>query len=184
MIGLRKPREQRVAVEPAVGDTFPPASTFAADEPFRVIVFLRHVGCPFAEKTVKTLRDLEARDARVRVFFVSHGDPGTTARWLAEIGGAASATWIDDPSRELYGACGLGYSTLSHFLGRASLTGAIALRREHIRNRIASGTRWQKAGAFLVDRDGRLLWKHVPLTADELPDAGEILARLGQAERR
>lgn len=178
VIGLRKPPEQRVAAEPSVGDILPAATAFSSDRPWRCIVFLRHVGCPFAEKTVKALRDLSRDEPRVQVFFVGHGDATTTAAWLREIGGAGSARWIDDPSRENYGACGLGYSTASHFLGLTSLSGAVALRRDGIRNRIASGTRWQKAGAFLVDRDGRIRWKHVPATADQLPDPASIRAVL------
>ena len=174
-IGLGRPGQQQVGAEPAIGDRLPSAEAFRCERPLRCIAFLRHVGCPFAEKTVRELRDLGASDARLQVFFVGHGDRGTTVKWLAEIGGAAAATWVDDPKRRLYGNCGLGFSRAAHFLGRASLTRALALRRDGIRNRSASGTRWQKAGTFLVDRGGRILWKHVPATADELPDPGQIL---------
>ena len=58
----------------------------------------------------------------------------------------------------------------------------MALRKEGIRNRIASGTRWQKAGAFLVGSDGRVVWKQVPDTADQVPGIDEILAAMDRAE--
>lgn len=184
-IGLRRPREQAVAAGPAVGDPLPVAATLPRSQrDFRLVAFLRHVGCPFAEATVKELRDLGDRDPRVEVVFVSHGDAGTTSAWLREIGGCGSARWIDDPSREAYGRCGLGYSGAAHFLGLASLGGAIALRRRGIRNRVASGTRWQRAGAFLVDREGLVRWRHVPVTADLLPTSAEILVEIGRATER
>lgn len=184
IIGLRKPRQQRIGAEPRIGQQLPIASIVPGEQPLRCIVFLRHTGCPFAEKTVRSLRDLAARDERVDVIFVGHGDARVTREWLAEIGGAGRARWIDDPERTLYGQCGLGYSGISHFLGRASLGGAMALRRDGIRNRTASGTRWQKAGAFLIDRSGTVVWKHVPASANELPEADEILRIVRSTETR
>lgn len=183
MIGLRKPRQQRLAVQPEVGELLPVAASLPRSaSPFRVFVFLRHVGCPFAEKTVKDLRYLGESDPRVEVVFVSHGDEETTAKWLEAIGGPAGARWIDDPLRQHYGNSGLGYSRAAHFLGRASLSAALALRSEGIRNRSASGTRWQQAGAFLVSGDGRVVWKHVPESAEQLPTAEEIGAAMDRAE--
>lgn len=183
LIGLRKPPRQRLAVQPEAGELLAIAASLPRSaRPFRLFVFLRHVGCPFAEKTVKDLRDLGDEDGRVEVVFVSHGDEKTAARWLALVGGCGSARWIDDPSRQLYGNCGLGYSPASHFLGRASLSAAMALRSQDIRNRVASGTRWQTAGAFLVGSDGRVAWKHVPETADQLPQAAEIRAAMDREQ--
>ncbi|HEY2773062.1 MAG TPA: hypothetical protein VGK20_03295 [Candidatus Binatia bacterium] len=179
-IGLRKPREQNVAEPVHVGDVLPFADSPGSTRPFRLLVFLRHVGCPFAEQTVRELRDLAKRDDRVDVVFVSHGDSRVAAKWLAEVGGAQGAQWIDDVARKWYGACGLGYTPLSHFLGLRSLSGAMQLRGRGIRNRSASGTRWQGAGAFLIGRDGRVLWRHVPATADEVPRWQDVIAALPQ----
>lgn len=179
VIGLSRPAQQRLATQPEVGELLAVAASLPrCARLFRLFLFLRHVGCPFAEKTVKDLRDLGKTDPRVEVVFISHGNEKTAAKWLATIGGAASARWIDDPSRQAYGNCGLGYSGPAHFLGRASLSAALSLRREGIRNRMASGTRWQRAGAFLVGNDGRVVWKQVPETADLLPEAVEVVAAM------
>ncbi len=184
IIGLRKPRQQNLRTEPRIGEQLAIASTLASERPLRLVVFLRHTGCPFAEKTVRSLRDLSGRDERIDVIFVGHGDARVARQWLAEIGGVGHSRWIDDPERTLYGNCGLGYSGMSHFLGRSSLGGAMALRRDGTRNRVASGTRWQKAGAFLVDGDGSVVWKHVPATANELPDEQAILGAARITELR
>ena len=181
IIALRMPTQQDVAAESRLGALLPGAGRFVSDRPLRLVAFLRHTGCPFAEQTVKELRHLADRDARVAVFLLGHGDAGTSAKWLDEIGGCGSAFWIDDPARGLYGECGLGYSSPGHFLGPTSLSAAITLRSKGIRNRVASGTRWQKAGAFLIDRSGRVVWKQVPATANEVPREGDVMAAIESA---
>lgn len=44
--------------------------------------------------------------------------------------------------------------------------GVMRLWFKGIRNRMATGTRWQRAGVFLV-REGRVVWCHVPGSAQE-----------------
>lgn len=42
-----------------------------------------------------------------------------------------------------------------------------------------SGSRWQKSGAFAVDGDGTIRWRHISKTADDLPDFNAALEALG-----
>ena len=88
---------------------------------------------------------------------------------------------MNEPEREIYARYGLGVTPLKHFVCWDSVSGAMELLRRGIRNRRASGSRWQSAGAFAVDATGVVRWCHVPDHAADLPplDAlGETLRPL------
>jgi hypothetical protein len=109
------------------------------------------------------------------------GDADITDAWLAAIGGLGPLKWVHDPDRQLYGQWGLGFARLAHFGGLPSLLGVVRLWFQGIHNRGATGTRWQRAGVFLV-RDGRVAWLHVPASAQafELPPDHSFQGHLPQ----
>jgi hypothetical protein len=144
-----------------------------------VVAFLRHAGCPFAEQTMRMLRTAAAGSPEVLWVAVSHAVPDATDRWAASLGGSGSVELVSDPSRRVYAAWGLGRTSLGHFLGRRSLAAVAAAAREGIRNTHPSGTRWQSAGTFAVDRDGIVRWVHIPEHAGELPDLDRALQAAG-----
>ena len=166
-IGLSKPKQQAVSEALRVGDTLPASEEFTSSAPYGVIAFLRHVGCPFAENTVKQLRNWADNHDNAAVFIVSHGDAESTESWLMSIGGLGKLKLVIDENRETYGRWGIGYSNLWHFSGLSSLVGVIALLMKGIRNRNACGTRWQRSAMFLVD-DKNILWAHNAKSAEEL----------------
>ncbi len=161
-IFLRRPPQQKVAPLPDIGAPVPerPGSDNS------LILFLRHVGCPFAEQAVREARIWKEHHPDVTVFVVSHGSAEATMAWLKVIGGAGGLEVLTDPQRDLYGAWGLGYSGGWHFMGIASLVGVVSLWPKGIYNRQASGTRWQRAGYFRV-RSGRLVWRCIPDSAQQ-----------------
>lgn len=169
-IGLSKPVEQKVRKKRSVGDKMPSGTGLTLQKDYLFIAFLRHIGCPFAEATVTRLRGAAQQYPEVDFLVVGHGEESIARQWLQLIGGLGDLRYRHDPDRELYGRWGLGYSDWQHFLGKQSLTGALSLLREGVKNRMATGTRWQKAGAFLLDKQGIIRWKHAPESADELPD--------------
>lgn len=169
-IGLSKPAEQRVRKRLLVGDKMPSGSEFTVDKDYLLIAFIRHIGCPFAEATVTQLREAVQPYPEVEAVVVGHGDQAIAEQWLQLIGGLGPLRYRHDPDRKLYGRWGLGFSDWQHFLGKESLTGVLELLREGVKNRISTGTRWQKAGAFLLDKKGKILWNHLPKTANDLPD--------------
>jgi hypothetical protein len=166
-IGLSRPPQQDLARPLRVGDTVPPEPAFAAPQRWRLIAFLRHVGCPFAEHTVKVLRAWAQEYPGVAVYIVSHGDSDSTRTWLDTIGGAAGLNLVVDPQRELCGRWGVGYSSLWHFAGPRSLLGVLGLLPRGIHNRSASGTRWQRSATMLLDGE-QVAWLHWPTSAQEL----------------
>ena len=130
-----------------------------------LLVFVRHTGCPFAERDIKRARAWAAENPEVQVIVVTHGDEGLRDTWVADIGGAEGLTLYHDPERCLYGQAGLGFSAASHFMGFPSLLGVMRLWREGTRNRSASGTRWQRAGVLPL-KDGKLVWRNIPESAE------------------
>jgi peroxiredoxin len=143
-----------------------------------IVAFLRHTGCPFAEATMLALRELRATRADVRWIAISHAPAEATTRWCDAIGGCDGVEVLSDPSRRVYAAWGLGRSRLGHFLGRRSLRAVAAQARHGIRNRHPSGTRWQAAGTYALDREGVVRWRHLPQHAGDLPDLDAALRAL------
>jgi hypothetical protein len=166
-IYLTRPKQQGVSGTLKVGDPAPDLANIELSFNTTLIVFLRHVGCPFAENTVKQVRNWSATHSDTKIAIVSHGDEISTMNWLQSIGGQGPATLIIDESRTEYGHWGLGYSGLMHFMGPASLSSVVRLIFKGIINRSASGTRFQKSGMFLV-KHKMIVWCHVNASAEQL----------------
>lgn len=173
-----KPQSLPVGAVPTVGEPAPtsPGPPYAAGG--QVIAFLRHAGCPFAEATLRALRDEAARHPDVTAVAVGHAPSGPATLWRSKIGGAEGVVCVDDPSRRSYAEWGLGITDLSHFAGADSLTALVSLAGRGIRNRHPSGTRWQGAGTFAVDAHGIVRFVHVAVHAGDLPDLVSAFASL------
>jgi hypothetical protein len=140
-----------------------------------IVAFLRHTGCPFAERTMQMLRAGATRAPEVQWIAVSHAPERETGRWCRAVGGVGEVRVVSDPSRRAYAEWGLARTTLGHFIGRRSLAAAANLARRGIRNRHPDGTRWQSAGTFALDREGVVRWRLIPAHAGELPDLDRAL---------
>ena len=172
------PPETPVASLPAVGAAAPALPDDAPPgRPF-VVAFLRHTGCPFAEWTARELKAAAERHPDVTWVAVSHGSPEATRAWSNAVGGLGRVAVVIDRERLSYAAWGLGRTSLRHFAGPRSLGQVARLARQGIRNRHPDGTRWQGAGTFAVDRDGRVAWRHLPDHAGALPDLAAAAAAL------
>ncbi|KAH7360543.1 hypothetical protein BKA65DRAFT_187750 [Rhexocercosporidium sp. MPI-PUGE-AT-0058] len=148
-----------------------------------VITFLRHCGCPFAEKTFLSLRDLSVKDTSKNYIAVSHSSDSATKNWLSSVSGEGNIRVIVDEKRELYGKWGLGVSSAWHVLNPWSLYAMYTLgKKEGIWNKpTESGSRWQTSGSFAVGQDGAVKWVAVPKAADEVPDFEEAAKALSGA---
>jgi hypothetical protein len=133
-----------------------------------VIVFLRHVGCPFAE--IALLEICRAADEYPEFEFVAvtQANWGHSRDWARNVGGMGRIHLFPDPQRHLYAAWGLGLTDWRHFAGASPLRAVAALYRETgIRNRHPVGTRWQRGGGFAVDRDGWIRFAHADTHAGD-----------------
>jgi hypothetical protein len=174
------PPPLRVARPPNVGEAAP--AGIGETGSARVIAFLRHVGCPFAEATVRSMRETAALETDLEWWLVSHGSAELTQSWCRRFGGAGRLKVLEDEDGALYAAWGLPRSKAAHFLGLRSLLGVARLAARGVRNRKASGTRWQTAGTFAVDASGVVRWRHLPRHAADLPDVRQALAALRSKE--
>jgi hypothetical protein len=143
-----------------------------------VLAFLRHTGCPFAEATLRSLREAAEQTPDVQWIAVSHAPERATEAWCSRVGGADGVRVVSDPGRATYAAWGLGRTSAAHFLGRRSLTSVARLAARGIRNTHPTGTRWQSAGTFAVDGQGVVRWRHLPAHAGDLPALGAALASI------
>ncbi|KAF6813151.1 hypothetical protein CMUS01_12900 [Colletotrichum musicola] len=171
---------------PKTGDVAPSTSTLRlprSDGRPVVIVFLRHCGCPFAEKSFTTLRDAAATHPGIAFIAVSHSSESHTQKWLSEIGGPGDKNPVEvlvDEERAVYARWGLGASGWGHVLAPGELAQVFRLAWEGTRNRpTESGSRWQTSGAWAVDEEGRVTWGGVAGGASEIPDVEAAVKSFG-----
>lgn len=134
------------------------------------------------------MRDAAAAHPNVRFVAVSHSDEPSTQKWLAEVGGPGTTNPVEvivDAERKLYGAWGLGTSSMMHVLSPAGLYAVYKMAKERgIKNRpTESGSRWQTAGNFAVDAQGIVRWGGPAARADEVPTFEEALRAVNLPEQ-
>jgi hypothetical protein len=172
-----KPKARETAAPPELGAKVPELPARTPGRP-AVIAFLRHVGCPFAEATVRQMATLAAAQPTIDFIAVTHSREAPSRSWCDAFGGAARVQIVSDPDRARYAAWGVGLSDRKHFAGPDSLTALGRLLDEGIHNRWASGNRWQAAATFAVDPAGVLRWRHFPRHAGDLPPLDDAIASL------
>jgi len=174
------PKGQEVAQAPSIGDKAPTVEKLQVNSgTSTIILFLRHCGCPFAEKTFLNLRETAKAHKNLDFIAVSHSSEEATNSWLKSLPQAGSEPSnlrivVDDKS-EIYAAWGLGPSSYAHVLSPSSMYEAWRLGKEEgIWNRpTESGSRWQTSGYFAVDSKGVVRWGGAAKRADDMPDFEE-----------
>ncbi|GAB0145636.1 hypothetical protein EsHS_00006062 [Epichloe bromicola] len=80
-----------------------------------IVVFLRCVGCAFAQKTFLSLRALANRyRGQINCIAVSHSSEQATRKWVDLLGGAWAVQVLVDEHRAIYAAWGLGTANMWH----------------------------------------------------------------------
>ncbi|ORY01333.1 hypothetical protein BCR34DRAFT_493908 [Clohesyomyces aquaticus] len=177
------PAALKVAEPPILGQKAPTSQKLQVPGPNGspvMVTFLRHCGCPFAEKTFLSLRTAAAEHPAIRLVAVSHSDAESTEHWLQALGGLGHVEVIVDLERESYAAWGLGASRFLHILNPWSMYSVYKFRKEEgIWNRpTESGTRCQSSGTFATDGEEVVGWAKPARAADEVPDLAEALEAL------
>lgn len=147
-----------------------------------IITFLRHCGCPFAEKTFLSLRSAARENPDIDCVAVFHSSQSSIDKWLDAVGGAGPLKIIIDADRKTYAQWGLGVSSFSHVLSPSALWSVYKLgKEERIWNRpTESGSRWQKSGTFGVDREGIIKWGGPAPMADWIPNFEEGISAFAE----
>jgi hypothetical protein len=172
-----RPRPRQTAAPPEPGARVPALPGLRPGRP-AVVAFLRHVGCPFAEATVREASALAAEQPAIDFITVTHSREKPSRTWCDAFGGAAGVQIVCDPDCARYAAWGVGLSDRHHFAGSESLAALWRLLDQGIHNRWASGNRWQSAATFAVDASGVVRWRHAPRHAGDLPPLHDAVAAL------
>ncbi|KAK7914507.1 hypothetical protein PG985_012210 [Apiospora marii] len=78
-----------------------------------VVLFLRCVGCAFAQKSFLALRALANRhQGKITCVAVSHSSRDATRKWMDLLGGAWNVEVLIDEDRAIYAAWGLGLGSV------------------------------------------------------------------------
>lgn len=125
-----------------------------------------------AEKIFRKLRDVAESHPDIHCIAVSHSDKASTDKWLQDVGGSGKIEVIVDDQRQSFADYGLGYSSIWAVLNPWSLSNAMSIgKTEGINIRpTESGSRWQTAGLFAVDRQGKVTYSYPAKTSDDLGD--------------
>jgi len=175
-----------LAGPPKVGDEAPSTSKLHIQPNKQTVVtFLRHCGCPFAEQTFLRLREAAKTHSDIDFIAVSHSDQKATEKWHKDIGGidqeTSNLSIVVDSEKEAYGQWGLGASSFFHVLQPQVFSNVSALKKSHgidIRA-TESGSRWQTAGSYAVDENGKIRWGGPSARADDVPSFEEAIKALG-----
>ncbi|KAG7122323.1 hypothetical protein HYQ44_003221 [Verticillium longisporum] len=107
---------------PKVGDVAPldrdRKLIFGGGRPV-LLVFLRCVGCAFAQKTFLALRAISVKH-QIACVAVSHSSQAATQKWLDLMGGAWNVEVVIDEDRAIYAAWGLGLCSVWHMFNPSS----------------------------------------------------------------
>lgn len=165
---------------PTTGSEAPSAPKLAIsvfrDQP-TILTFLRHCGCPFAEKTFLSFRDAASAHSNIKFIAISHSNESSTQKWVEAIGGAGPVEVLVDSARDIYGHWGLGTSSFWHVLNPRGLWNVYQVgKKDHIWNRpTESGSRWQMSGSFAINQQGYVRWGQAASSAYWIPDFVEAI---------
>ncbi|KAK4051566.1 hypothetical protein OIV83_002706 [Microbotryomycetes sp. JL201] len=174
-----------------VGSTAPLLPGEPGFDTSTIVAFVRHCGCPFAEKEVKTLA-AEANDAwsggrELRVVVVTMSSEAVSMEWFDNVGGKDfqhrdRVRLISDPDRTLYGQFGLGTLSFGALFGLETLKSLRGLASEGIVNTATrdGSNRWQNSGGFAIDRGGQIKWVHVAKDASDVSNWQEAKRSLSR----
>jgi hypothetical protein len=93
------PHRVPVAGIPELGAPAPVAEPLGEVRGPAVVAFLRHVGCPFAEATVKAMSQQVLAHPEVNWITVSHAPLEATDRWCAAVGASHHIRLVIDEER-------------------------------------------------------------------------------------
>ena len=174
------PTKVPISPAPSLGSEAPSTPKLLLPDPSgkpTIHTFLRHCGCPFAEKTFLSFRSAASAHPNIRFIAVSHSDQASTEKWLEAVGGPGAVQVVVDSTRETYARWGLGVSSLWHVLSPGGLWSVYKVGKEdNIWNRpTESGSRWQTSGSFGIDPKGRVRWGQAAPSADWIPNFEEAV---------
>ena len=142
-----------------------------------LLVFLRHLSCPFCQRLLHELRELQDDiQKQGLVTVLVHMADEEAAQKVFEYYGLANIPHFRDPERRLYRAVGLKNVPFRNVLSPRVMLRGMNLKRELDGPAPAgSGSRLQMPGLFLVDQ-GHIVAGHSLIDVDEPVDLRGLLS--------
>jgi hypothetical protein len=155
------------------GQTIPLRDLFK-DRPL-ALIFLRHLGCPYCRRQVAQLK----RRPGLNVAFVTMATPEDAEEFRLKYHSAHPV--LCDPQRRLYEGFGLRRAQWGDVIGpKVTLQGLSALRYGMSRPRQDP---MQLGGAFVLDREGEIVWSHRAANAADFVRPDRIADALAAADK-
>jgi hypothetical protein len=162
---------------PEIGEQAPPIDGVNYTANPHLIAFVRHCGCPFAEKEVKDLAAVQKADPNVYIVIVAHSEKDVVDDWFERRGKSNFKSLdrvrvIADPKYEIYDRFGIGQLPFTALFSWQVISDVRNLAAQGIKNtRTGQGSnRWQNSGGFAVDIGGKVQWKKVATHAGDTCD--------------
>ncbi|THY30046.1 hypothetical protein D6D01_03361 [Aureobasidium pullulans] len=147
-----------------------------------LVAFVRHCGCPFAEKEVQLLGAESRKNEKLHVVIVQHSDEATTQQWFVDIGGKKAFpdsqryTLVADPERKAYAAWGVGSLGWAGMVNGGVMEALKSLKESDgidLRPTGVGSYRWQNSGGFAVDSAGKVRWRKIAKDSSDMCDYSE-----------
>jgi hypothetical protein len=146
-----------------------------------LVAFVRHCGCPFAEKETKLLAEETKKNPDLHVIIIQHSGQAEGEDWFERIGAKAAFadpsryTLVSDPDRKIYADWGIGVLGWGAMVNGGVMEKIKELKTEGIDlTRTVEGSwRWQNSGGFAVDREGKVRWIKVAKDSGDMCDYEE-----------
>lgn len=138
----------------------------------KLLVFLRHSGCPFCKQALKDIADVRKtiEAANVEIVLVHMMEDVGQTRAFFERYGLEDLKAISDPEQELYELLGVEKGKLSEFLGPSVwIKGAVCTLWEGNLPGTPQGDVSQLGGVFLIE-EGQILNSQLCRTSADRPD--------------
>ena len=142
-----------------------------------LLIFLRHLGCPFSREIVADVRKAIAADPSYpTVLYVHLGTLDDGETFFAKHD--PEARTIADEAGRLYEAFGIKRGSIGQLFGPAVIACGIRATRKGHRGSRPIGDPWMLPGMFVVEGD-RILWSHEARHAADHPDFACIPEAVG-----
>ncbi|PWN35177.1 uncharacterized protein FA14DRAFT_160437 [Meira miltonrushii] len=156
---------------PQVGEKAPQIEGINYTSSSHIIAFVRHCGCPFAEKEVRQLAEISKSHQNIRIVVVAHSDESVVQDWFKRIGEPhfdkqaleSRVTVKADPNYTLFNAFGIGQLGWTQLFTRQIFGSLKSLASEGIKNTQTGhgSNRWLNSGGFAIDHGGNVRWAKV-----------------------
>ncbi|CAO1639226.1 unnamed protein product [Sympodiomycopsis kandeliae] len=175
-----------VAEVPSIGSQAPPlaGTSYSSSSKGTILAFVRHCGCPFAEKEIQLLGQVAQKEPDVQIVVVQHSDQQDMEQWWKTVKGDTllpKAKLINDPERQIYAQFGIGSMGWSGLFSLSMVKTLLDLKNNEGIINTPTGKnswRWQNSGGLVIDPQGIVRWIKIAKDASDYCDYPQAVLSL------